>query len=75
MEIYDASASSSDANSRSGNFLEWYEEGFMEKKCNGISTGLTAMSLNQAYDTPNATLVSPGFLDGTVCLRRGPEMQ
>ena len=73
MEIYDASASSSDSNSRSGNLFEWYEEGFMEKKCNGIGTGLTAMPLNQAYGTPIAALVSPGFLDGTVCLRRGLE--
>lgn len=40
-----------------------------------IVAGLTAMSLNQAYETPNTALESPGFLDGTVCLRRGPEMQ
>tara|TARA_B100000035_G_C20681722_1_gene414295 strand:- start:160 stop:381 length:222 start_codon:yes stop_codon:yes gene_type:complete len=72
MEIYDASASSSDSNSRSGNLVEWYEEGFMEKKCNGIVAGLTAMSLNQAFYR-TSVLESPGFLDGTVCLRRGLE--
>ena len=44
----------------------------MEKKCNGIVAGLTAMSLNQAFYR-TSVLESPGFLDGTVCLRRGLE--
>tara|TARA_B100000405_G_scaffold156743_1_gene109499 strand:+ start:1881 stop:2114 length:234 start_codon:yes stop_codon:yes gene_type:complete len=45
----------------------------MKKESNGVVTGLTAMSLDQAYGIN--LLESPDLLDGTVCLRRGPKMQ